>query len=216
MKNKHYYFGLLSFIILSFCFTSCKKYLEEDLTTEHSTEYYKTEQSIKVLTVGAYYQVFCSPFASEWIYCATNYGTDEFHLGGDPSNSMWNSYDNRLKSIVNEVNGNTAASHKQWDNLYTGISDANMIIQNAKASESTNADIKKTALGSGYFFRAYNYLRLVSQYGAVPLKLEPSTSVEFEFTRDSVEKVYKQIISDFRNAYNLLPSSVSNPGRLDK
>src|SRR5699024_7340621 len=152
----------------------------------------------------------------EWIYCATNYGTDEFHLGGDPSNSMWNSYDNRLKSIVNEVNGNTAASHEQWDNLYTGISDANMIIQNAKASESTNADIKKTALGSGYFFRAYNYLRLVSQYGAVPLKLEPSTSVEFEFTRDSVEKVYKQIISDFRNAYNLLPSSVSNPGRLDK
>ena len=32
----------------------------------------------------------------------------------------------------------------------------------------------KTALGEGYFLRAYNYLRLVNQYGAAPLKTIPS------------------------------------------
>ena len=38
-------------------------------------------------------------------------------------------------------------------------------------STSTSAAIKNTALGEGYFMRAYNYLRLVQQYGAVPLQL---------------------------------------------
>jgi len=47
-----------------------------------------------------------------------------------------------------------------------------LLIQSATAAATflRSAAIKKTALGEGYFFRAYNYLRLVSQYGAVPLK----------------------------------------------
>lgn len=197
--------------------TSCKKdFLEEDLTTQRSLDYYKTDQGIQDLVVGAYYQVLCTPFSGEWIFCNTNYGTDEFHVGGDPSNAMWNNYDNRLGAIVTNINSNTSAANDQWDNLYTGIGDANQIIQNATESASTSTAVKETALGSGYFFRAYAYLRLVSQYGAVPLKLKPSTTVELEFTRDSVQKIYAQIISDFRNAYNLLPDDGGAAGRLDK
>ena len=60
-------------------------------------------------------------------------------------------------------------SNVQWDALYIGIGDANLLIQNATNSTSTSDAIKNTALGEGYFMRAYYYLRLVSQYGAVPL-----------------------------------------------
>lgn len=204
-------------VTIAFSIASCKKnFLEEDLTTQRSLDYYKTDQGIQDLAVGTYYHVLCTPFASEWIFCNTNYGTDEFHVGGDASNAMYNNYDGRLGSIVTTVNSNTISAADQWDSLYVGIGNANLIIQNATESASTNPDVKQTALGAGYFFRAYCYLRLVSQYGAVPLKLKPSTTVELEFTRDSVQNVYAQIISDFVNAYNLLPAKGSGPGRLDK
>jgi hypothetical protein len=49
----------------------------------------------------------------------------------------------------------------------------------------------------------------------VPLKTEPNTKIEFEFTRASPEEVCKQIIADFKQAYNLL-SNTSSPAKITK
>ncbi|MFX6118974.1 hypothetical protein ABTE85_22170, partial [Acinetobacter baumannii] len=84
----------------------------------------KSDAGIQALAVGTYYQVFNTPFNGEWMFCNTNYGTDEFHVGGDASNGVWNAYDVGLNSIVTLVNGNTAGDNLQWDNLYLGIGDA--------------------------------------------------------------------------------------------
>ncbi|HUP13586.1 MAG TPA: RagB/SusD family nutrient uptake outer membrane protein, partial [Niastella sp.] len=96
-----------------------------------------------------------------------------------------------------------------------GIGDANILIENANASASGSDAIKKVALGEGYFLRAYCYLRLVSQYGAVPLKTAPSTSIEREFSRATAEDVCKQIVEDFKQAYNLLPNT-NSPAKITK
>jgi starch-binding outer membrane protein, SusD/RagB family len=195
---------------------SCKKdFLKEELTTARNIEFFKTDAGIQQLATGTYYQVFDLPFASEWPYCTQNYGVDEFMVGGDASNGVWNNYDGGFKSIVTVNNGNTQFANAQWDNLYTGIGDANLLIQNATASASSADAIKKVALGEGYFFRAYCYLRLVSQYGGVPLKTEPSTKIEFEYTRATPEEVCKQIIEDFKQAYNLLPNTGA-PAKITK
>ena len=195
---------------------SCKKdFLEEKLTTDRNMEFFKTDAGILSLATGTYYQVFALSFSSEWAYCTMNYGVDEFSVGGDPSNGSWNNYDAGYKSIVTINNGNTQTANIQWDTLYTGIGDANLLIQNATASTSTSDAIKKVALGEGYFFRAYCYLRLVSQYGAVPLKTEPSTNITFEFTRATPEEIYKLIIDDFKQAYNLLPNTGA-PAKITK
>ena len=212
--NKNKFFNTLLIVLAVFFASSCKKdFLTETLTTARSTEFYKTDAGIQQLAVGTYYQVFNVPFNGEWNYAATNYGTDEFHIGGDPSNSPWNNYDATFNSIVVASNGNTAASNFQWDALYQGIGDANLLIQNCINSTSTAAAIKNTALGEGYFMRAYNYLRLVSQYGGVPLQLTPISTVQLEFTRATPKDVYAQIISDLTNALKLLPTSGS-PARI--
>lgn len=187
---------------------SCKKdFLKEELTTARGMDFFKTDDGIQQLATGSYYQVLDLPFSAEWAFCTMNYGVDEFMVGGDPSNGVWNNYDVGFKSIVTINNTNTQTANVQWDTLYTGIGDANLLIKNATASASTSDAIKKVSLGEGYFFRAYNYLRLVSQYGAVPLKTEPSTGVELEFTRATPEEVYKQIIDDLKQAYDLLPNT---------
>ncbi len=213
-KNK--FFIHIAIIAVVMAAVSCKKtFLDENLTTARSLEFYKTDAGIISLVNGTYHYVFSQPFNGEFAYSNMCYGTDEFHLGGDNSNAAYNSYGNGMASIIPAVNSNTITANAQWDNLYIGISYANLIIQNATESASTADAIKKTALGEGYFFRAYNYLRLVSQYGAVPLKTSPSTSVELEFTRTEPKEVYTQIINDFTQAYNLL-GNAGAPAKITK
>ncbi len=204
----------LALVLCAGSITSCNDdFLEEELTTQRSTDFYKTEEGIQSLAVGAYYRVLASPFSSEQQFATTNYGTDEFHVGGDDTNSPWNNYDTRFNSIVNTTR---TQAEEAWDNFYVGIGLTNQLIQSATNIESTNPEIKNIALGEGYFLRAYNYLKLVRQYGGVPLKLDVSTTVELEFTRASAEEVLAQVIDDFTQAYNLLNNSGPFPAKISK
>src|SRR5688500_1488640 len=210
MKNKIVKISMAA-ILFAMVTASCKKsFLDEELKTSRDLEFYKTDAGIQQLVNGAYHQVFATPFNGEMAFSNMCYGVDEFRVGGDPSNGMYNSYGNTFGSFVTPNNGNTVASNAQWDNLYIGIGHANLIIENATESVSTADAIKKTALGEGYFFRAYNYLRLVSQYGAVPLKTKSSSTVELEFTRAEPKDIFAQIISDFTEAYNFLDNTYSS------
>jgi len=216
MRKQTLYIKLIIITAVLFGAPSCKKkYLDEELRTSRGNDFFKTDAGILQLATGAYYQVFAVPENGEWYYCAANYGTDEFRIGGDPSNSPWNNYDQTFNSVVTAVNGNTASANFQWDALYVGVGDANLLIANATASTSTSTAIKNTALGEGYFMRAYEYLRLVSQYGAVPLQLEPVSTVKLEFTRAEPKDVYAQIISDFTKAKDLLPTT-GGPSHITK
>jgi hypothetical protein len=216
MKNyKKLYINLLLGATLVLGSSCNQDFLEEELTTAYSKEYYNTEAGIQALAVGTYYQVFAAEFSSEVPLTATQSGTDEFHAGGDPSNWTWNSYSTGLKAFVTVSNANTVAANTNWDNLYIGIGNANQLIESATAIVSSNDAIKKTALGEGHFLRAFNYLKLVSQYGGVPLKLTTSSTVELEFTRATPQAVFEQIIADFTQAYNLL-GSAGFPAKITK
>ena len=207
--------GILIIAISLFVTSSCKKsFLDETLKIARGNEFFKTDAGILQLAAGGYYQVFTGPTNGEWYFCHAQYGTDEFHVGGDASNGTWNNYDANLTPGL-ATNGNLQGANVLWDALYIGIGDANLLIENATASASTSTAIKNTALGEGYFFRAYNYLRLVQQWGAVPLKTTPSTTIELEFTRNDPKDVYEQIIADFSKAKDLLPTGGA-PARLTK
>ncbi|HKJ43717.1 MAG TPA: RagB/SusD family nutrient uptake outer membrane protein [Sunxiuqinia sp.] len=213
-KHIKIYTHLLSLFVLMVGITSCStKILDEKLETERDFSFYNTEEGIQELAVGTYYRVLSSPFDSEYQFGTTNYGTDEFHVGGDDTNSAWNNYDSRFGSIITTIR---TTAQEPWDNDYIGIGMANQLIESATNIESTNDAIKKTALGEGYFLRAFNYLKLVRQYGGVPLKLTPSTTVELEFTRATPKEVLQQVIDDFTQAYNLLDNNVSSPDKISK
>lgn len=216
MKNhKKLYIKLMLVASLGLTSSCNQDFLNENLTTAYSKDYYKTEAGIQTLVVGTYYQVFDLDKATEVPLTASESGTDEFHAGGDPSNWTWNSYTSGFAAFVTVSNANTIAANTNWDNLYTGIGNANQIIESATAIASTNPAIKQTALGEGYFLRAYNYLKLVSQYGGVPLKTKVSSTVELEFTRATSQAVFTQIIADFTQAYTLL-GAFSTPGKISK
>ncbi|OYX24730.1 MAG: RagB/SusD family nutrient uptake outer membrane protein [Flavobacteriales bacterium 32-35-8] len=216
MKNyKKLYINLMLIAALGISSSCSQDFLDEKLTTAYSKDYLNTEEGILAFSVGTYYQVFALDMNREVPLTANESGTDEFHVGGDPSNGLWNSYGSGFGSFVTVSNSNTVAANTNWDNLYIGIGNANQLIESATAINSTNDAIKKIALGEGYFMRAYNYLKLTRQYGGVPLKLTVSNTVELEFTKATSEEILNQVIADFTQAYNLLVNT-GGPNKITK
>ncbi|MDE6855961.1 MAG: RagB/SusD family nutrient uptake outer membrane protein, partial [Muribaculaceae bacterium] len=71
--------------------TSCSSdFLEEHYTTGYDTDYLKTPEGIKSLTLALYGQLrWIGGYESQG-YNAFMGGTDEFGLGTDQCNEMWN------------------------------------------------------------------------------------------------------------------------------
>ena len=188
--------------------SACKEsFLDEDLITARSTQDFETPNGLDGLVTGMY-QSLRFHFNYEWAYTTTNYGTDEFCVGGDRTMQMWNSYDANLNSLTGDVG-------TVWDNMYGNINSANIVIKNIPLFYGEGPN-RNTRLGEGYFMRAFDYFKLVKQYGGVPLKLEPSTAVELEFSRNTAKEVFDQITSDFEKAYELLPAAPAETGRITK
>ncbi len=190
---------------------SCSNdFLDEELTTKYSTQYFETEEGLESLAVALYGNIRWH-FGYEWAYGVTQYGTDEFTTANDLTNEMWNTYDSRLNSSnpstsTGAANANATGPSFLWTQLYFGISEANIIIANQDLFE--DEDVKNRCLGEAYFLRGYNYYRLAAQYGAVTLQTEPVTTVVRNFERATEEECWAQVISDLRNAYELLDETV--------
>ena len=148
-------------------------------------------------------------FGYEWAYGITLYGCDEFTNGADLTSEPWNTYDSRLNPLdctpaLGAANKNCPAVSALWDEMYYGISTANLVI--SKAVKVQNEDSRNKALGEAYFLRGYNYYRLFCQYGGVVRQLEPADgTVKKNYTRATEDEVLSQIISDLEQAYNMLP-----------
>ncbi|HEY0042760.1 MAG TPA: RagB/SusD family nutrient uptake outer membrane protein, partial [Flavisolibacter sp.] len=188
--------------------SSCKKsFLEEELITTKSLQDLTTPVGLDDLSIGMY-QNLKFHFNYEWTYASTNYGVDEFTVGGDRTMQMWNSYDANLNSLTGDVG-------TIFSSMYATINSANILIENVPLYYGNNAN-KNTRLGEGFFMRAFNYFKLVKQFGGVPLKLSQTTTLETEFTRSTAKETYSQVIKDFTEAYNLLPATPAETGRITK
>lgn len=215
MKLCNFFSYAISIFIIGGFLSSCSDFLDEVLTTRPNTDYFDTEQGVEELSVALYYNLRFH-FSKEWAYATTNYGTDEFTVGGDGSNKVWNDYSGGFSSQIVAANSNTVMAETLWNEMYIGINNANLLLNKIK-SGIYNGENVKIYTGEAYFLRGFNYLKLVSQYGGVPLKLTSTlTSPEREFTRATAEATLAQVISDLTNAYNNLPEKASMTGKITK
>ena len=209
MKLNRILFAALIASITVSSITSCSEsFLDENLTTQYSTDRFKTQEGLDELVTGAY-QKLKFKFNYIWGIQCYNMGVDEFT---DANNVIpaWNHYSQDLNSSEN------AANQPIWDNYYGLVEPANILIQNIPQYYNQSSPTYNTRLGEAHFLRAYAYFELVKQFGGVPLKLVPSTSAETYFTRNSAEEIYTQVISDFGEAYRLLPDKGESIGRINK
>lgn len=210
MKNK-IFLGALALTMLAGT-TSCgDDFLKEDSGHMVTDGLLETGEGAKAMAAGLYGNIRWH-FGYEWAYGITLYGCDEFTIGADNTSEPWNTYDNRLNPLdytkaLGAPNDNCPPVSGLWNEMYYGISTANLII--SKADLITNEDDRNKAMGEAHFLRGYNYYRLFAQYGAVVLETEPGgiESIGKAYKRATEEEVLNQVISDFEQAYNMLPTT---------
>ena len=201
--------GALSMLTLMTT-TSCgDDFLKEDAGHKYTDALLETSDGALSMAAGLYGNIRWH-FGYEWAYGITLYGCDEFTNGADLTSEPWNTYDNRLNPLdcttaLGAANKNCPAVSALWDQMYYGISTANLII--SKADNVKDEDSRNKALGEAHFLRGYNYYRLFCQYGGVALETEPANgNVKKNYTRASEEETLNLIISDFEEAYKMLPT----------
>jgi hypothetical protein len=204
--------------LLGFCalagvgLSSCKDYLEEELVSTLTFDYYKTEQGLQEL-VRAAYEPTRAKFEGEQGYTLFNFGTDEFTNADQINHIYYNNYDNRL----NPNNGIDDFVNILWSRNYQGINRCNTgldLIPTFQGTSTLVTDAQKAQrLGELHFLRGIYYFQLVQQFGAIPLVLKSSEGVQLEFPRVAVPLIYQSIISDLRFAVNNLAPTNAEFGR---
>lgn len=210
--NKYIAAGLL--VASAAGITSCSSsFLDENYTTGYSTEYFKTPEGLQSLTLSLYGHIrWIGGYESQGYYQLMG-GTDEFAIGSDMANEMWLTYDVRMAPQWVTVNGNTGTSQSVWDEVYYGIASANTIIASAGMVE--DEAIRNNCLAQAYFLRGFNYYMLTAQFGHCVLQTEPADGVIRTFELTTPQQCWEQVISDFRNAYNLFDgetNTLAGPG----
>lgn len=210
MKTHNYILGLLSVAAIATGMTSCSDdFIKEELITTRNNEYFQTQDGIDDLITGTYETLKFKFEYDTWCSKLWPIGTDEFTDGnGDDAN--FNGY------MVISTNKSIS---ELWTAMYKYIENANLALKYIDEAYDHSASTYSTRKGEAYFLRAFSYFQLVQQFGGVPLKLEASDGVfTTDYERASAEESYKQIIDDFEQAYQLLPTNTQKEaiGRITK
>jgi starch-binding outer membrane protein, SusD/RagB family len=93
-----------------------------------------------------------------------------------------------------------------WRGCYRMINKANVIIFKAPGV-TDNVSLRDRLVGESKFLRAWAYFELVSQWGDVPLYLEPLEGPTQFKGKSTTPEIYTQIITDLTDAIQKLPPS---------
>ncbi|MFC5682704.1 RagB/SusD family nutrient uptake outer membrane protein [Flavobacterium sp. MAHUQ-51] len=203
---------MLAFLSVGMLSASCESYLEEEnksfVSIETSQKYPQTfDQLVAAVYLKA--RETTTKYTSNMYYVLEDMGTDIITRGG-------------IVAGVDENNDYVNFSVRNWpvqvywSNQYSLIASANIVIDNAETIQGVSVDTKKVGLGEAKFFRAMAYFNLVENFGGVPLVLNQVKTAERNFTRETEENVYKQIVADLTDALDGVPATTTVYGRLTK
>lgn len=91
-----------------------------------------------------------------------------------------------------------------WGSVYYNIYITNAAIEGLNNSTSLTPAIKQQLIGEAKFIRAFCYFYLTNLFGDVPLAVSTDWKANALLARAPGNKVYQQIITDLKDAQNLL------------
>ncbi|ATP56259.1 RagB/SusD family nutrient uptake outer membrane protein [Pedobacter ginsengisoli] len=199
MKSKIKTIAILKLIVLLFC-TSCSKFVEVDppITSTNGDNVFNEDGSAMAVMTGLYTnmsQMDVSNLTGRLtnVFFTTGMTGDELELR-DKSNSRYGLY----------YFNNISPIESTWGNIYNMIFIANSAIEKLPTGTLLTPSVRNQALGEAKFMRALCYFYLVNLYGDIPLALTTDYKVNDLLPRSSSDIVYRQIISDLKDAQDLL------------
>jgi hypothetical protein len=189
---------------LIFCQISCKKLVENDPPPNAivSATVYTTDATAAAVLTGVYTKMANNGFAFATglnsISVLAGLYSDELTLFGGTSNgnsTLVRYYTNNLSS---------SADVNPWQGTYQCLIAVNTAIENLSNSTPLTPSVKQQLIGEAKFIRAFCYFYLVNFYDDVPLALTSDYRTNSNLRRTEKSDVYQQIITDLKDAQNLL------------
>ncbi|MDG3581060.1 RagB/SusD family nutrient uptake outer membrane protein [Galbibacter pacificus] len=189
--------------------SSCQD-LEEDPKADLTPGTYFQSQSDLDGAVASMYEKLARDGAWGFTSRMTSYfGSDD--LTTDPG---LNKADMRDFDRLSGSDGN-ASLRAQWEGPWKAIYQANNVLDNYEQVNSTE-ELKLQSAGQAYFMRGMCYYYLVRTFGELPI-ITTEIDVNDRPPRESISKVYDQIVSDLNMAIETLPPSFEGePGKADQ
>ena len=197
--SKHHILIALALVISA---AACKKQLNQQPPSSITTSlFYSNTNDFTQAVTGVYNQLINFPDQQMWL---GEMRSDNIVAGSD-GNRDWQAINN-FASELSSVAFITSA----WDNNYTGIYNANSVLDNlvTKGDNITNPTLRARFGAECHFLRAFYYFQLVRLYGEVPIVQHVMSAAAVEqINRSKVSDVYNLIISDLDSAIMGLPNS---------
>jgi starch-binding outer membrane protein, SusD/RagB family len=193
--------SLCIFFIASIFFisvTSCKKFVEIDppQTQLVTASVFNNSASATAALTNIYTQMYTNT-TSYKISQSTGLLSDELK-----------NYSTRTPQTQYYANAMVATqTNGEWSNAYSYIYQANAIIEALENSTTINSTVVNQLTGEAKFIRAFWHFYLVNAYGDVPLVTTTDYTVNGTIARTPKIEVFQQIITDLKDAQNLLNSN---------
>ncbi|MFC5048475.1 RagB/SusD family nutrient uptake outer membrane protein [Aquimarina hainanensis] len=202
--------GILSILLLISCDDNLELTPQQSIEVEDAVT---TEQGLKSVLISAYERAGSGNVLGGGIHNASELlGNDQLIDFGGTFNTL-KEFDNKQMTVNNtDVSG-------IWIDSYRAINQANIVLANSDVVK--DEEERNSLEGEAKFIRGAVYFELVKLFGktyqegeqnpqpGVPLVLLPTLNLD-EIkgpSRNTVEEVYAQILTDLTEAYNTLPEA---------
>jgi len=200
----------IALLLLTCSVSSCKKFLEELPRDFVSPEnYFNTETELNTALNGVYDIMGSAALYGEILWSQFEVTTDE---------SFYRQSTTTIGLQVYNYDSNNSSVQGVWKALYAGIERANILLANVNKPKMSD-ETRNVMRGEALFLRAYYYFLLVSNFGDVPLILQPTGSVNNPAVARTPSKiVYDQILADMTTAEGLVRpiTAYTYAGRVSK
>jgi len=193
---------LLMGMLFAASMSSCEKYVAIDVApgqlSSESTYATAASATAAVLTLYSYYAT--AQYSLPYFTVMGELPADELQYNG--------TFADALEFAQGSVTpANATLANNFWYYPYMVIREANLAIDGISKSATLTDSVKRQLTGEAKFFRAYYFYFLVNYFGDVPLTINTLELDNAKLPRSSAGKVWAQIISDLKDAENMLPSA---------
>lgn len=189
MKNYFYFIHILLVVLI----TSCAKLDTEPTDMATSLSYFSNEAEVDYALNGVYDKI-----GSNYIFG----GGDCLSTLFDTTDQFWISSSQSVG--VYDYTASEIRVSRVWKDLYEGIERANILLKNIHKAEMDES-AKNVVIGEAKFLRAFYYFMLVQNFGAIPLKTEPTpTANDVFYERTNASEVYDFIYTEMVEAESLV------------
>jgi hypothetical protein len=195
---------LIAILVLTIFESSCKKIIdiEPPVTSLTSGVVYQDDVTASSVVTGLYTKMMQDITFSSGLRSVTvlaGLSADELILWSGAVDNI------PILFYKNSLSGTQYIG--PWLPIYKYLHTVNSVLEGVAKSTALTPSVKQQIEGEAKFLRSFFYFYLVNLYGPVPLQTSSDWRINAVISRSSIPSVYQQIISDLKDAQNLLSSN---------